>query len=586
MDIIPQELAVEILSIFGVLGSAWIVSNILSSNERSLFDRIFKRYNKIDNIYQLLPILQKNSKRLFLFFSDLTTSLKSVLSANDAGITKEMVEGILSHEYYKNKIIEVQNEVFKEFNVDYKEVEEATKRFSQDDQVEFYVSGVMRMYESVLNCTYPQCPGVEPNRDITQAKYFEILEKVTITETKKWIQKQPGNIGNWGPVATEGTVDGGKTINRFTSDANTRLNTASSVADRSSTESASSNTKTDTISNSGKHSIASERSNTAYGMPRNTSRTSGRGRGNNRASLLRKERLGGRTGGVSGSANGNGVNVDDEMKNNKEFQNIIMKELSKYGYDNYLDALVALKTSENYFYYFPNFNASKLAITAKVKRVYSSNDVQKVSRHELELILETSEEDSLVAVLLFDDLIDETSFNKLVTVSTSERPIEELNRQFGLKYKTVPNGTGNGVGVSVADGKDEVDGDQEKDVTDDRGEEVVEGVEAVDGVEVVGGRGGQVNSEGNASDNGMIGDDEGGRNTNSKVLNSLMNAATSREGEVTNVNEGEVEVERNNKNKVVTVWLFKEEFITSMKMQTYPALVIFNSGSMEEIRSI
>ncbi|UKK00404.1 hypothetical protein MACK_000476 [Theileria orientalis] len=569
MDIIPRELTVEILSIFGVLGSAWIVSNILSSNERSLFDRIFKRYNKIDNIYQLLPILQKNSKRLFLFFSDLTTSLKSVLSSNDTGITKEMVEGILSHEYYKNKIIEVQNEVFKEFNVDYKEVEEAIKRFSQDDQVEFHVSGVMRMYESVLNCTYPQCPGVEPNREITQAKYFEIMEKVTITETKKWIQKQPGNIGNWGQVVTEGTVEGGKTINRFTSDANTRLNTANSVADRSSTESASSNTKAEIISNSGKHSVTSEGSNTAYGMGRNTSGTSGtsgRGRSNNRANLLRKGRLGGSSSAVSGSTSGNGLNVDDEMKNNKELQNIIMKELSKYGYDNYLDALVALKTSENYFYYFPNFNSSKLAITAKVKKVYSSNDVQKVSRHELELILETSEEDSLVVVLIFDDLIDETSFNKLVTVSTSERPIEELNRQFGIKCQTVPNGNSNGVGTVVSDGKEEMDGKQEKDVTDDRGAVVLD--------------------ERNTSDNGIIGDGERGSNTGSKVLNSLMNAATSREAEVINVNEGEVEEIRNNKNKVVTVWLFKEEFITSMKMQTYPALVIFNSGSMEEIRSI
>ncbi|UKJ87992.2 hypothetical protein MACJ_000434 [Theileria orientalis] len=59
-------------------------------------------------------------------------------------------------------------------------------------------------------------------------------------------------------------------------------------------------------------------------------------------------------------------------------------------------------------------------------------------------------------------------------------------------------------GASVADGKDEVDGDQEKDVTDDRGEEVVEGVEAVDGVEVVGGRGGQVNSEGNANTTAVV----------------------------------------------------------------------------------
>ncbi|BAM39046.1 conserved hypothetical protein [Theileria orientalis strain Shintoku] len=540
MDIIPQDLTVEILSIFGVLGSAWIVSNLLSSNERSLFDRIFKRYNKIDNIYQLLPILQKNSKRLFLFFSDLTTSLKSVLSANDAGITKEMVEGILSHEYYKNKIIEVQNEVFKEFNVDYKEVEEATKRFSQDDQVEFYVSGVMRMYDSVLNCTYPQCPGVEPNREITQAKYFEILEKVTITETKKWIQKQPGNVGNWGPVGTEEEVEGGKTINRFTSDANTRLNTENSVADRSSTESASSNIKADTISNSGKHSVTTEGSNTAYAMRRNASETSSRERSNSRASLLRKSRKGGGSSGVGGTTSGNGIDVEEEMKNSKELQNIIMKELAKYGYDNYLDALVALKTAENHFYYFPNFNASKMAITAKVKKVYSSNDVQKVSRHELELILETSEEDTLVAVLLFDDLIDERAFNKLVTVSTSERPIDELNRQFGLKYQTKSNGTSNGVASGTSGGE---------------GASVGEG-----------------RSESSS--------------TASKVLSYVMNAAASREGEATKVNEGEGEEPRTNKNKVVTVWLFKEEFITSTKMQTYPALVIFNSGSMEEIRSI
>uniref|UniRef100_A0A3B0MJK5 Uncharacterized protein n=1 Tax=Theileria annulata TaxID=5874 RepID=A0A3B0MJK5_THEAN len=135
MEVINKDLTLELLSIFGLLGSAWVISTTLGKNlfnyeykflDITIFKRIFKPRNKIKNIYQLIPILQKNTKKLFLLFSDLSTSLRSM---NGIIINREIIENILSQEYYERKFIEIQTEVFNEFNVDFHDVYNSIKLF-------------------------------------------------------------------------------------------------------------------------------------------------------------------------------------------------------------------------------------------------------------------------------------------------------------------------------------------------------------------------------------------------------------------------------------------------------------------------
>lgn len=173
---ITGSFGMELLTILGIFGGIYLLSN-----ENNGYGWLkFGKRNRIESIYQLLPILQKNVKVVFLLFSDFATAINSVRGQNNSPLSRDVIKSVLSQEHFSELLKNSQEQVLKEFNVDSIEMKKALQRFSHDDQVSMYNVGVNQMYSTVLDGGYPQCPGFDVPESLTRDCMLRLLEKVII----------------------------------------------------------------------------------------------------------------------------------------------------------------------------------------------------------------------------------------------------------------------------------------------------------------------------------------------------------------------------------------------------------------------
>lgn len=174
-----QYLRSELVVLGLVLVSACLLSSI-DWRGRRWFSWFKYSKGSIDNIYQLVAILQKNSRALFLIFNDLASAIHSVRLSHgeDARLTKEAIRTLLHQDWVQSRLKEVQDNVLQEFNIDQEILNEAITRYHNDDQVRMYTNGVELMYNIVIDGGYPHCPGVEVCEAVTKQFALAINQKV------------------------------------------------------------------------------------------------------------------------------------------------------------------------------------------------------------------------------------------------------------------------------------------------------------------------------------------------------------------------------------------------------------------------
>ncbi|EDO05372.1 hypothetical protein BBOV_I002900 [Babesia bovis T2Bo] len=174
-----RDLRIEVATLAVVVAAACVLS-CNNWRKNRLVSWLLSFGTSFDNIYQLIPILQKNSKALFLVFNDIASSINSVAAAHngETPLSKDAVRAILDQEWVQIKLRNVQDSVLEEFGVDAATLDEAINRFKSDDQVQMYINGVEMMYNAVLDGGYPRCPGVEHYEGVTKAFVLSVISKV------------------------------------------------------------------------------------------------------------------------------------------------------------------------------------------------------------------------------------------------------------------------------------------------------------------------------------------------------------------------------------------------------------------------
>ncbi|GFE55718.1 hypothetical protein BaOVIS_031220 [Babesia ovis] len=184
-----RDLRFEVATLAVVVAAACLLS---SGNWRKnrLISWLLRSPGHFDNIYQLLPILQKNSKALFLVFNDLAGAINSVAAVHngETPLSKESVRVLLDQEWVQVKLRKAQDSVLEEFGLDAAALDEAIERFGNDDQVRMYINGVEMMYNAVLDGGYPRCPGIEHCEGAT--KQFVLMVIARVVKAKQRLLKE------------------------------------------------------------------------------------------------------------------------------------------------------------------------------------------------------------------------------------------------------------------------------------------------------------------------------------------------------------------------------------------------------------
>lgn len=181
MSVDSRELRKEILILSGIISVALVItfnSNSLSGvleRVKSWYRTWFGGGRRIDSIYHLLPILDKNLKALFLVFSDVASAVNS-LRGDGLEVGREAVEQVLTQEHLQNRMRQAQARVLGECGVDHEEFQAAIDRFAEDDQVRYYVDNLELMYKETLSGKFPQLPSDEPKP--TQEQLLSIIQAI------------------------------------------------------------------------------------------------------------------------------------------------------------------------------------------------------------------------------------------------------------------------------------------------------------------------------------------------------------------------------------------------------------------------
>ncbi|CDR95409.1 hypothetical protein, conserved [Babesia bigemina] len=180
-----RDLRLELVSLAVVVVTACLLSPG-SWRQNRFVSWLLSSNSSFENIYQLLPILQKNSRVLFVVFNDLASAINSVAAPHngDTPLSKESVRSLLNQEWVQLKLRKAQDSVLSEFGLDAATLDKAIDRFRSDDQVQMYINGVELMYNAVLDGGYPQCPGVERCEGVTKQFALSVVEKIAAAKQR------------------------------------------------------------------------------------------------------------------------------------------------------------------------------------------------------------------------------------------------------------------------------------------------------------------------------------------------------------------------------------------------------------------
>ncbi|ORM40351.1 uncharacterized protein BXIN_2190 [Babesia sp. Xinjiang] len=190
-----RDIKFELVTLAVIVAAACLLSSG-SWRKNRLISWLTRFNSSFDNIYQLLPILQKNSRALFLVFNDLASAINSVAAAHngETPLSKESVRALLNQEWVQLKLRKAQDSVLEEFGLDASGLDEAIERFRNDDQVQMYINGVEMMYNAVLDGGYPRCPGVEHCEGMTKQFVLSVIAKV-VSAKQTMLSESANNVG-------------------------------------------------------------------------------------------------------------------------------------------------------------------------------------------------------------------------------------------------------------------------------------------------------------------------------------------------------------------------------------------------------